>query len=83
MLPQQPFAAALHIDLFGRDRLQVILFEDFASDPRQVTLDILRFLGKSGSREKFEYPVVNASSECEWLRHLKPFPGDRPLPASQ
>lgn len=46
--------------LFGREQVHVIVYEDFVGDTRQVYLDTLRFLGLPDDG-RIEFPRVNGS----------------------
>ena len=48
--------------LFGRDGLKVLFFEELLSDPRQVLLEVLSFLGLSTEPTLVELPHLNKMS---------------------
>ncbi len=52
---------ARYLDAFGKDRVHVVIFEEFRGDPAQAYRETVRFLGAD---EGFlpEFAVVNASS---------------------
>lgn len=64
-----------YYDVFGRERVHVILFDDFASAPRLAYENVLSFLGV-GSDQKSNFKIVNGNKGIrsrvvqDWLRHL-------------
>lgn len=56
------YAEALerYFDAFGRDRVHVLIFEEFVADPHAAYLGILDFLGLA-DEGRVEFPVVNAN----------------------
>jgi len=52
-------ALQVYFDLFGRDRVKVIVFDDLKADPRKLARDIYAWLGID---ETFEYAGVNEKS---------------------
>ena len=51
-----------YLDVFGRDRVHIILFDDFKSDTAAVYRDTLRFLGvDTGFQPDFEVHNANAA----------------------
>lgn len=69
-----------YFEAFGRDRVHVIVFDDFAADPAAAYRDTLRFLGVAGEHAPDTFAVVNAShrTRSERLRHFLARP-PRPL----
>ncbi|HEY7464007.1 MAG TPA: sulfotransferase domain-containing protein [Candidatus Limnocylindria bacterium] len=65
---------------FGRDRVHVIVFDDFAADTAAAYRDTLRFLGVSDAFRPDIFETINASRRIrsEWLRHFLARP-PRPL----
>ncbi len=68
-----------YFETFGRNRVHVILYDDFANDPATVYRDVCRFLGLSPD-DSLEFGVVNANVEMrsKWLSDVlreppKPF----------
>jgi hypothetical protein len=66
--------------VFGRDRVHVIAFDDFAADTPATYQDTLRFLGVSDTFRPDTFETINASRRIrsEWLRHFLARP-PRPL----
>lgn len=71
-----------YIDAFGRERVHVILYDDFRADPGSVYRDLLTFL-EVDNNHRPDFAVVNASKRSrslllrralndppEWLRSL-------------
>jgi hypothetical protein len=50
-----------YLQVFGRDRVLVLLYEDLAANPAAVYRDTLRFLGVDDSYSLAEFPRVNAA----------------------
>jgi hypothetical protein len=73
-----------YIELFGKDQLRIILLEDLANNPKQVTAMLLDFLGADAEYARdMQYPVLNQSmpgmdrhldeaTESWLIRHYKP-----------
>jgi hypothetical protein len=57
---------------FGRSRVHVIVFDDFAADTPRVYRETLRFLGVAEAFVPAEFAVVNRShrTRSEWFRHF-------------
>lgn len=57
---------------FGRERIHVIVFDDFRADPAAAYRDLLQFLGVSPPPTAPQFAVVNAAkrTRSERLRHL-------------
>jgi hypothetical protein len=66
--------------VFGRDRVHVITFDDFAADTPATYGDALRFLGVSDTFRPPTFATINASRRIrsEWVRHFLARP-PRPL----
>lgn len=60
-----------YIDVFGFERVRVILYDEFAADTRQVYLSVLDFLGLDHSFIP-EFEVYNASkaTRSSWLKRM-------------
>lgn len=60
-----------YFERFGRDRVQVIVFDDFAADPARVYREALEFLGVDPDFAP-DFEVHNAASPARdsWLRRL-------------
>ncbi len=65
---------------FGRERLHVILYDDFAADTPASYADTLRFVGVRDDVRPESFGVVNASkrTRSERLRHFLARPPDLP-----
>jgi hypothetical protein len=50
-----------YFDVFGRERVQVVLHEDLASDPAAVYRELLEFLEVDPAHKLTEFPRVNPS----------------------
>jgi len=50
-----------YLQVFGRDRVLVLLYEDLAANPAAVYQQTLRFLGVDDSHSLAEFPRVNAA----------------------
>lgn len=61
-----------YVDAFGRERLHVIVFDDFVADPAAAYHGVLRFLGVRDDARPAAFDVVNASkrTRSERLRHF-------------
>jgi len=53
-----------YIDIFGKDQVKIIFFEDLIKDTKGVLKDILKFLNVSYSVENFEAEAHNPHSEA-------------------
>jgi len=53
-----------YIDIFGKDQVKIIFFEDLRKDANSVLKEILKFLDVSYSVENFEAEVHNPYSEA-------------------
>lgn len=64
------------LDVFDRDRIKFIFFEDFAADTRAVVKDVFRFLGVDDTFE----PTIDVHNKGNWLRNpaVKRFMKDHP-----
>ena len=69
-----------YADVFGRDRLHVIVFDEFAADTERAHRDVLRFLDVHDDVAPPLFEVVNASkrTRSERLRHFLARPPDVP-----
>lgn len=61
-----------YFDVFGRERVQVLLFDDFAADPGAACRQTLGFLGVDPAALKTDFTVVNSaktvkSPALRWL----------------
>ncbi len=67
-----------YVDAFGRERLHVIVFDDFVADPGAAYQGVLRFLDVRGDARPAAFEVVNASkrTRSERLRHFLARPPD-------
>jgi len=62
---------ARYFQHFGRERVKVIIFDDFRADTATVYCDVLRFLGVDDSfRVDFSVRNPNKSARLPWLRNL-------------
>ncbi len=68
------------LNIFPREQVKVILFDDFASDTRAVYEDCLQFLGLE-SDGRAEFPRVNANRKHRWAA-LSRFLVHPPFPLS-
>ena len=64
-----------YFDVFGRDRVRVVLFDDFAANTAGVYGEVLEFLGVDSTRIPESFPVVNgnvcaSTVRLSWLRDL-------------
>jgi len=57
---------------FGRDRMHVIVFDDFSADPAAAYASVLRFLGVRADHRPAAFDVINRSkrTRSERLRHF-------------
>lgn len=69
-----------YVAAFGRERLHVVIFDDFSADTERSFRDVLRFLGVSDDARPTDFAVVNASkrTRSERLRHFLARPPDLP-----
>lgn len=69
-----------YVQAFGRERLHVILYDDFAADPKASYSELLRFLEVRDDVLPDEFAVINASkrTRSERLRHFLARPPDFP-----
>jgi hypothetical protein len=60
-----------YLDVFGRERVHIILYEDFIADTPKAVAGILQFLGID-PRLHADYKVVNANKQIRlfWLHRL-------------
>ena len=56
-----------YFDVFGRERVHVIVFDDLVSDPRAVYRSTLEFIGVDPTFQ-VEWQVYNASRQMRWDR---------------
>ena len=61
-----------YFDVFGRDSVKVIIYDDFAADPASVYTEVLEFLGVDSSPGNDKFPVINSqkSVKSRMLRNL-------------
>lgn len=60
-----------YLDLFGRERLKVILFEDMIADPRRVFAETCAFLGLDpAAAGQVDFTPRNSSGQLSW-RHAR------------
>ena len=59
-------------EAFGRERMHIIVFDDFSADPAAAYADLLRFLGVRADAGPSQFAVVNAArrTRSEWFRHF-------------
>jgi len=50
------------IDIFGKDQVKIIIFEDLISEPKSVLLDILKFLDINTTLKNFKAEIYNPYS---------------------
>ena len=69
-----------YLDAFGRDRVHVILYDDFARDAAASYRGVLRFLGVDEAFSPPAFAVINASkrTRSEWFRHFLARPPELP-----
>jgi hypothetical protein len=69
-----------YFTVFGRERVHVIVFDDFARSPDRAYREALQFLGVRDDFTPPSFPVINASKRLrsERLRHLLARPPDLP-----
>jgi hypothetical protein len=69
-----------YFEAFGRDRVRVILFEDFRADPATAYRDTLAFLGVADDFRPASFAVMNANRRLrsERLRHFLARPPEAP-----
>jgi hypothetical protein len=69
-----------YFEAFGRARVHVILFDDFASSPADAYVETLRFLGVRDDFRPESFPIINASKRLrsERLRHFLARPPELP-----
>ena len=48
-----------YLDIFGKNQVKIIIFEEFVKDPKKTVEDILRFLGLNQSLANFKDDVYN------------------------
>ena len=60
-----------YFDIFGRENVHVIVFDDFAKDPAGVYGEALRFLGVRPDFRPPTFPVVNANKRIRSHRLYK------------
>lgn len=65
---------------FGRDRIHVIVFDDFSADPAAAYHALLEFLGVPSDLPPPDFRVINAAkrTRSERLRHFLARPPDAP-----
>jgi hypothetical protein len=54
-----------YMELFGRDQVHVVLYDDFAADTSAVYDDVLNFLGVDATRKVESFKVINASQSVK------------------
>jgi hypothetical protein len=61
-----------YFDMFGRVRVQVVLYDDFAANTQGVYRQVLNFLSVKPTRVTEGFPVINGSQRVRlpWLRNL-------------
>ena len=59
-------------EAFGRERMHIIVFDDFSADPAAAYADLLGFLGVTADAGPSRFAVVNAAkrTRSEWFRHF-------------
>lgn len=69
-----------YFSTFGRDRVHVILYEDFAADVRSSYRAVLSFLGVDPGFSPTAFEVINANkrTRSEWFRHFLARPPELP-----
>jgi hypothetical protein len=69
-----------YVSVFGRERLHVVLYDDFAADTPAAYAGTLRFLGVADDQRPAAFDVVNASrrTRSERLRHFLARPPELP-----
>lgn len=61
-----------YFETFGRERVQVIIYDDLLADPAAVYRNTLNFLGVSSAQGATDFGVVNGShtARSSWLRAI-------------
>ena len=61
-----------YFDVFGRERVQVVIYDDFAADTSAVYRRVLDFMGLAGTAETGHFRVINGSQTVRsaFLRNL-------------
>jgi hypothetical protein len=54
-----------YFDVFGRKRVQVIIYDDLAADARGVYRRTLEFLGVDSTRIETDFPVINGNKSVK------------------
>jgi hypothetical protein len=54
-----------YFDAFGRERVQVILYDDLAADARGVYCQVLEFLGVDATRIETDFQVINGNKSVK------------------
>jgi hypothetical protein len=69
-----------YFEAFGRDRVRVIVFDDFRADTRGTYRDTLAFLGVADDFRPSSFSVINSNRRLrsERLRHFLARPPDAP-----
>jgi len=69
-----------YVRTFGRERVHVVIYDDFAANTADVYRDVLRFLAVGDDVRPATFDVVNASkrTRSEWLRHMLARPPELP-----
>jgi hypothetical protein len=57
-----------YVDLFGRERVHVILYDDFATKTARVYGEVLDFLGVDSTRVPESFPVINGNVSAKTVR---------------
>ena len=70
-----------YFDAVGRDRVRVVLYDDFARDVRAAYRDVLEFLGVDATYSPPSFAVINANKRTRSER-FRPLPGPATGPAA-
>ena len=49
------------LEIFGKDQVKIVIFEEFVEDPKKILQELLHFLGLDEANNKFENIVFNKS----------------------
>jgi hypothetical protein len=60
-----------YTDVFGSDRVKIILYDEFAADTRQVYTSVVEFIGVDHSFiPEFEVYNANKTTRSDWLKRM-------------
>src|SRR2546428_2157344 len=67
----------MYFDIFGREYVAVILYDDFKNNPRAIYEDLLRFLGVAWSETDFRTVNANRRARSVSLQEFVRYPPNR------